>query len=106
MRCFHSIACILILLLQRIEFTMAGTLLNKKWILHQHPQGKFVHSRDAKLLEEPIDVGLISNEKIVVEVQALSVDAFIRTMVSQIVFFSQFILLLYRYCMHFSDFFF
>ena len=79
---------------------MAGTFLNKKWILHQHPEGKFVHSRDAKIVEEVIDVGLISDEKIVVEVQALSVDAFIRTMVSRI----DFLHILYFFYMYFSDF--
>ena len=62
--------------------TMAGgTVLNKKWILKQHPKGKFNAKRDAELVDEPIDLGLVPEDTIVVEVQALSVDAFIRTMV-------------------------
>jgi len=67
----------------QITYTMAGTLLNKKWILKQHPNGKFDASRDAELVEEPIDLKLVPDSNIIVEVQALSVDAFIRTMVRQ-----------------------
>jgi len=62
--------------------TMAagGTVLNKKWILKRHPKGKFNAKRDAELVDEPIDLGLVPDDTIVVEVMALSVDAFIRTM--------------------------
>ena len=67
-----------------ITYTMAGTLLNKKWILKQNPNGKFDSSRDAaELVEEPIDLGLVPDSNIIVEVRALSVNAFIRTMVRQ-----------------------
>ena len=55
-------------------------LQNKKWILKGHPQGKFDTSRDADFIEETIDLSDIPGDKVVIEVQALSVDAFIRTM--------------------------
>ena len=71
----------LIFLSQTITTTMAGKVLNKKWILKNHPEGKFNASRDVELVEETIDLGNVPEEKVVVEVQSLSIDAFIRTMV-------------------------
>ena len=44
--------------------------------------GKFDASRDAELVEETIDLEAVPAGNIVVEVQSLSIDAFIRTMVS------------------------
>ena len=61
---------------------MANTVLNKKWVLKEHPMGKFDASRDAELVEETIDLEAVPAGNIVVEVQSLSIDAFIRTMVS------------------------
>lgn len=57
-------------------------LKNKKWILKKHPKGAFNAARDLELVEESIDLENVASDKIVVEVQALSIDAFIRTMVS------------------------
>lgn len=57
-----------------------GILSNSKWVLRAHPKGKFEASRDAELVEEQLCIADVSEDKIVVEVHALSVDAFIRTM--------------------------
>jgi len=58
-------------------------LSNRKWVLKAYPQGKFQASRDAKLVEEKIVLNDIPKDKIVIEVHALSVDAFIRTMLDE-----------------------
>lgn len=55
-------------------------LSNRKWILKAHPQGKFQASRDAELVKEKLDLNSIPEDKVVIEVHALSIDAFIRTM--------------------------
>jgi hypothetical protein len=60
--------------------TMPDTLTNKKWVLVEYPEGKFNASRDAKLVEETIDLSTVSDDMVVVKIKALSVDAFIRTM--------------------------
>jgi len=57
-----------------------GILSNKKWILKSHPVKKFVATENAQMIEESIDLQNITNENVVVEIQALSIDAFIRTM--------------------------
>jgi len=62
---------------------MASTVSNKKWVLKSYPQGKFTASRDAELIEETLDLGSVPDDKIVIEVQALSVDAFVRTMLDE-----------------------
>ena len=56
------------------------SLHNQKWILTQHPKEKFNFSTDATLVKEIIDLETVSEDMVVVEVLALSVDAFIRTM--------------------------
>ena len=90
MKKFSTLLTIIILSQsQIINFTMANTILNKKWILKEYPKGKFDASRDAELIEEKIDLGIVTDEKIVVEVQSLSVDAFVRTMVSAFLNFVQ-----------------
>lgn len=62
----------------------AGTLITtRKWILKAYPQGRFNASRDAELVEEIIDLSTIEKEKVVIEVHALSVDAFVRTMLDE-----------------------
>jgi NADPH-dependent curcumin reductase CurA len=58
-----------------------NTLSNKKWTLTAYPEGKFNANRDVTLVEETIDLDHdVESNKIVIEVDAVSVDAFIRTM--------------------------
>ena len=70
---------------------VSNTIENKKWVLVDHPDGHFDANRDAKLVEESIDLNAIdfdrnkaelslNRDDVVVKVEALSVDAFIRTM--------------------------
>ncbi len=78
---------ILVLAKMCVAETVTGTnvnvLQNKKWILKSHPNGEFNAERDLELTEECIDLDKdVSTDQIVVEVQALSIDAFIRTLVS------------------------
>jgi len=56
---------------------------NKKWILKNHPEGKFNALRDAALVEETIDISNVPDDKVLIEVEALSVDAFVRTMLDK-----------------------
>eukprot|EP00560_Eucampia_antarctica_P006976 CAMPEP_0197829052 /NCGR_PEP_ID=MMETSP1437-20131217/5527_1 /TAXON_ID=49252 ORGANISM="Eucampia antarctica, Strain CCMP1452" /NCGR_SAMPLE_ID=MMETSP1437 /ASSEMBLY_ACC=CAM_ASM_001096 /LENGTH=372 /DNA_ID=CAMNT_0043430529 /DNA_START=37 /DNA_END=1155 /DNA_ORIENTATION=+ len=60
------------------------TLQNQKWILKQHPQGNFDASRDADFVDETINLSTVPDDKVVIEVEALSVDAFIRTMLDKV----------------------
>lgn len=55
----------------------------RKWILKSYPKGRFDASRDAELVEEIIDLSTIEKDKLVIEVHALSVDAFVRTMLDE-----------------------
>ena len=55
------------------------TLKNKKVVLKQRPDGPFHAARDTKLVEEIMDVSSIAENDILVQVHALSIDAFIRT---------------------------
>eukprot|EP00594_Rhizosolenia_setigera_P015191 CAMPEP_0178980438 /NCGR_PEP_ID=MMETSP0789-20121207/26501_1 /TAXON_ID=3005 /ORGANISM="Rhizosolenia setigera, Strain CCMP 1694" /LENGTH=359 /DNA_ID=CAMNT_0020670861 /DNA_START=113 /DNA_END=1192 /DNA_ORIENTATION=- len=59
--------------------TKLESLSNQKWVLKSHPKGDFVAKRDAELVEETIDLSVLKEDDLVVEVQALSIDAFIRT---------------------------
>lgn len=63
--------------------SIGGLLTNRKWILKAYPQGKFNASTDAELVEETIDLSTIEKDKVVIEVHALSVDAFVRTMLDE-----------------------
>jgi len=69
----------------------SSTIQNKKWVLVEHPDGHFDATRDAKLVEETIDLDSIDfdgtgrdfslePDQVVVQVEALSIDAFLRTM--------------------------
>jgi NADPH-dependent curcumin reductase CurA len=60
--------------------SLPTTLRNKRWVLTQYPKGNFNATRDAELVEDQIDLSTVSDDMVVVEVKALSVDAFIRTM--------------------------
>lgn len=60
------------------------TLNNQKWILKKHPKGKFDVSRDADFVTDTLDLSAIPEDKVVIETQALSVDAFIRTMLDDV----------------------
>uniref|UniRef100_A0A7S2MG65 Enoyl reductase (ER) domain-containing protein n=1 Tax=Helicotheca tamesis TaxID=374047 RepID=A0A7S2MG65_9STRA len=76
---------------------MATTNLrnNQKWQLVQYPKGNFEATRDAKLVEETIDLEKINFDNnpddelslepdmVVIAVDALSIDAFVRTMMDE-----------------------
>lgn len=53
---------------------------NSKWILRAHPHDRFQAARDAELVEERLRLDDVPADRVVVEVHALSVDAFVRTM--------------------------
>ena len=49
-----------------------------RWVLTQRPQGKFDATRDCAKKTEPIPE--LKKDDVLVEVEMLSVDAFVRTM--------------------------
>merc|ERR1719362_2360212 len=63
--------------------TEDNTIQNQKWILKSHPKQKFKASRDAELIKEIINLDRIPQEKVVIKVQAVSVDAFIRVLLDE-----------------------
>ena len=52
-----------------------------RWVLTQRPQGKFDASRDVAKRTEPIPE--LKKDDVLVEVEMLSVDAFVRTMLDE-----------------------
>jgi NADPH-dependent curcumin reductase len=64
------------------------TFTNRKWVLTKRPQGSFDPDRDVTLQEETLDPASCfdddeKEEFVVVQVETLSVDAFIRTMMDE-----------------------
>lgn len=59
-------------------------VVNERWVLAKHPNGSFEASRDVELVREPIpDVSTWCGDgDVLVEVDTLSVDAFVRTMLN------------------------
>uniref|UniRef100_A0A7S3PXI6 Enoyl reductase (ER) domain-containing protein n=1 Tax=Chaetoceros debilis TaxID=122233 RepID=A0A7S3PXI6_9STRA len=55
-------------------------LPNKTWTLRSFPEKQFCATENAELLEEDLDLKNVDDDKIIVEVHAVSIDAFIRTM--------------------------
>ena len=67
-----------------IPSTTSSLLLNKKWILEQRPNGIFNAETDVKLVKEQIELSAsCKDDEVVIETSALSVDAFIRTMLDE-----------------------
>ncbi|KAL3929963.1 MAG: hypothetical protein SGARI_004617 [Bacillariaceae sp.] len=60
-----------------------NTFKNEKWILSKRPKGTFVPDRDVELKEETVDASSCEDDQVVVQVECLSVDAFIRTMMDE-----------------------
>lgn len=73
------------------------TVTNEKWVLEEHPNGKFRADRDVRLVTEPLLLGTTedpsnpaagrrggasscTDQEVIVQVDTLSVDAFLRTM--------------------------
>lgn len=57
---------------------------NTKWILKRRPEGVFDPERDAEMVSEELDLSkTCKDDEIVVQVDTLSVDAFIRTMLDE-----------------------
>lgn len=58
-----------------------NTVTNTKWILKRRPQGVFDHEKDVQMVSEQMNMAATcGDDEIVVQVDTLSVDAFIRTM--------------------------
>ena len=58
----------------------SNTLVNRKWILTNRPADLFDAKEHAELVEEIVDLDNIPENHVVIEMEALSVDAFIRVM--------------------------
>lgn len=56
---------------------------NKKWVLTSHPNGSFEPSKNSKLVCETLKISDLSADEVLISVQMLSVDAFIRTMMDE-----------------------
>ena len=58
---------------------------NQRWVLKQHPKGKFVAKRDLKLIEEEINLDTLQLEpdEFVVQSEVYAVDAFVRTVLDK-----------------------
>ncbi|CAJ1948009.1 unnamed protein product [Cylindrotheca closterium] len=60
------------------------TVTNTKWILKRRPQGAFDPEKDAGMVSEEMHMATsCGDDEIVIEVDTLSVDAFIRTMLDE-----------------------
>lgn len=95
---YNNFVFILIQLITYVPFTMGNTfvstlpsptkqestLSNQRWILKQHPKGKLDMARDTDFVTETMDLSTVSDDELVIEVQALSVDAFVRTMLDEV----------------------
>jgi NADPH-dependent curcumin reductase CurA len=58
----------------------SNTLVNRKWILTNRPVGLFDAKEHAELVEDIVNLDDIPENHVVIEMEALSVDAFIRVM--------------------------
>lgn len=59
-----------------------GTLANRKWVLKRRPDGVF-RSDCLELQNESVDASSLTGEEIIVRVETLSIDAFLRTMLDE-----------------------
>jgi len=62
---------------------LLGEYINKKWVLTSHPEGEFDPSKNAKLITEKINLNDLKDDEVLISVEMLSVDAFIRTMMDE-----------------------
>lgn len=60
---------------------LAGaTVENKRWVLTKRPKGAFDPARDARYESISVELSAVPEDKVVVQVDTVSVDAFVRTM--------------------------
>ena len=67
----------------KMTSTDAKSIINKKWVLSQRPNGVFQAEKDARFVEECVHLSSCKDNEIIVDVSTLSVDAFIRTMLDK-----------------------
>lgn len=56
---------------------------NRRWVLNSRPEGLFSASNNASLVTENLDTTSLESEELVIQVETLSVDAFLRTMLDE-----------------------
>ena len=55
---------------------------NQKWILKSHPNGAFNASTDIELVDDPVDPEILEKNEVIVRVDVLAIDPFIRNMMN------------------------
>ena len=55
---------------------------NQKWILKSHPNGAFNASTDIELVNDPLDLESLEENEVIVRVDVLAIDPFIRQMMN------------------------
>jgi NADPH-dependent curcumin reductase CurA len=55
---------------------------NQKWILKSHPNGAFNASTDIELVDDPLDPEILEKNEVIVRVDVLAIDPFIRNMMN------------------------
>ena len=60
-----------------------SSVSNEKWTLQSRPEGFFSASKNSTKVTEEIDLSSLAEEEIIVKVETLSVDAFLRTMLDE-----------------------
>ena len=59
----------------------ANVASNEAWILKSHPDCQFNAERDMEMVTHPIDLDKVQEDEVVIRVNFLAIDAFIRTMI-------------------------
>lgn len=59
------------------------SVVNQKWTLARRPEGVYDPSLDTKLVSETVKLDACPEDQLIVRVEMLSVDAFIRTMMDE-----------------------
>lgn len=62
--------------------SQSKSMMNEKWVLKERPNGVF-RAQCLELQEESVDTIALDDEEVVVKVETLSVDAFLRTMLDE-----------------------
>lgn len=63
-----------------MESKSKDDLKNTKWVLANHPDNYFIADRDARLEVETLKLHEVGEDEVLIRVNALAVDAFVRTM--------------------------
>jgi len=65
------------------ELTTTGKVTNKKWVIKEWPEDAFDPEKHVELIEESIDLDApVPEGKLIIQVEMLGVDAFVRTMMA------------------------